>query len=128
MYLRSAQGYGNECNLLTFPLNYKPSIVTGLTFAETWLRREPKWQSKDLIILFYEELDYALSIREFLENYHYQEINYDQSASGSNSESRNFFNTRIEGRCGYLRQAYSMMFSNEYDFNKFSLFVDGVNA
>lgn len=68
-FVRSGQGYGNECNLLAMPLNHKASVVTGLTFVETWIKRQPKWQSKDLLILFYEELDYALGVREFLENY-----------------------------------------------------------
>ena len=72
-YIRSPFGYGNECNLLAMPLNHKASVVTGLTFIETWIRREPKWQSKDLLILFYEDLDYSLSVREFLENYFHQE-------------------------------------------------------
>lgn len=94
--MRSGQGYGNECNLLAMPLNHKASVVTGLTFVETWIKRQPKWQSKDLLILFYEELDYALGVREFLENYFSKE-----------ADKRYFFSTRVEGRCGYIRQAYA---------------------
>lgn len=71
-YVRSSQGYGNECNLLAMPLNHKPSVVNGLTIVETWLRRQPKWQAKDLLIVFYEELDYAFGLREFLVNYYHQ--------------------------------------------------------
>jgi Gaa1-like, GPI transamidase component len=71
-------------------------------------------------VVFYEDLDYALGIREFLENYFYQE-------SQSTSSKQNFFNTRVEGRCGYIRQAYAFVFQ-EYDYNKMSLFLDGVNA
>jgi hypothetical protein len=56
------------------PLNYKASVVNGLTFVETWIRRQPRWQSKDLLILFYEEMDYALGVREFLENYFSKEV------------------------------------------------------
>lgn len=70
-YIRSPRGYGNECNLLAMPLNHKASVVTGLAFVETWIRRQPKWQAKDLLVVFYEELDYALGVKEFLENYHF---------------------------------------------------------
>ena len=42
-----------------------------MAFAETWLRKQPKWQAKDLIVLFYEELDYAFGVKEFLDNYHH---------------------------------------------------------
>jgi len=56
------------------PLNHKASVVNGLTFVETWIRRQPRWQSKDLLILFYEEMDYALGVREFLENYFSKEV------------------------------------------------------
>lgn len=89
-YLRSPQGYGNECNLLAMPMNHKASVAYGLTFVETWLRRQPKWQAKDLLILFYEEMDYALGVREFLEAYYQQ--------NGQES-----LTNRIEGRCGYIR-------------------------
>jgi hypothetical protein len=66
------------------PLNHKASVVTGLTFIETWIRREPKWQSRDLLILFYEDLDYSLSVKEFLENYYHQERD-------SKTLAKNFF-------------------------------------
>jgi hypothetical protein len=46
--------------------------------------------------LFYEEIDYALGVREFLENYYSKE-----------AEKRDYFETRVEGRCGYIRQAYA---------------------
>lgn len=110
-YVRSPRGYGNECNLLALPINYKASVVAGMAFVDTWVKRQPKWQSKDLLVVFYEELDYAIGIREFLESYH------QQTGSGS----------RIEGRCGYIRQGYTFVFT-DYEYNKFSLFVDGVNA
>ena len=86
-YLRSPRGYGNECNLLAMPLNHNASVAIGLTFVLTWIRRRPEWQSRDLIVLFYEDLDYSLGVREFLEDYHQQV----QSAR------------TIEGRCGYIR-------------------------
>ena len=113
-YLRSPQGYGNECNLLAMPMNHKASVAYGLTFVETWLRRQPKWQAKDLLILFYEEMDYALGVREFLEAYYQQ--------SGQEA-----LTNRIEGRCGYIRQSFVFEFP-EYEFNKFALYIDGVNA
>ena len=70
--IRSNRGYGNECNIFTFPINYKASVTAGVTYAETLIRRQPKWLAKDLIILFYDaNLDYSMAVREFLENYHY---------------------------------------------------------
>lgn len=36
-YLRSPRGYGLECNILTFPLNYEASITLATTFVKTWL-------------------------------------------------------------------------------------------
>ena len=98
------------------PLNHKASVVTGLTFIETWIRRQPQWQSKDLLILFYEELDYSLGVREFLENYF-----------SKNVKSEDLFSRRVEGRCGYIRQAYAFQFT-DYDYNKLSMFLDGVNS
>lgn len=62
-----------------------------MTFVDTWVKRQPKWQSKDLLVVFYEELDYAIGIREFLESYH------QQTDSATDNVSR------IEGRCGYIR-------------------------
>jgi hypothetical protein len=57
---------------MTLPINYKASITTGLAFIDAWLKQAPKWQSKDLIILFYEDTDYSLSVKEFLETYYHQ--------------------------------------------------------
>ena len=37
-----------------------------LTFIELMNQLEPKWQSKDLLILFYEDSDYSLAVKEFL--------------------------------------------------------------
>ena len=99
--------------MLAMPLNYKASVNIGLTFVETWLRRQPKWQAKDLLIVFYEELDYALGVREFLESYYQQQ--------------GNVVNTKIEGRCGYIRQSYVFSFP-DYEFNKLSLYIEGNNA
>lgn len=98
------------------PVNHKASVAFGLTFVETWLRRQPKWQSKDLLVLFYEEMDYELGVREFLQAYYQQEKLSDDP-----------FSSRIEGRCGYIRQSYVFVFP-EYDFNKLSLYIDGVNS
>ena len=35
-YIRANGGYGNECQLLTFPINYAASVAVGLTFMEEW--------------------------------------------------------------------------------------------
>jgi hypothetical protein len=102
------------------PLNHRASVVTGLAFLESWIRRQPKWQAKDLLVLFYEELDYAFGVREFLEAYY-------QQARGSTSNRQEAFAQKIEGRCGYIRQAYVFQFT-DYEYNKISMFIDGVNA
>jgi hypothetical protein len=58
--------------MLAFPLNYKASIVFSLTFLELFFKQEGRsWQSKDLLVLFYPEMDYAFSIQEFLQDYYY---------------------------------------------------------
>ena len=69
-YIRSEGGYGNECSLITFPINYAASVAIGLSFLEEWKRIKPRWLSKDLIIMFYDEEDYASSVREFLKWYY----------------------------------------------------------
>jgi hypothetical protein len=66
-----------------------------------------------LIFLFYEDLDYSLGVREFLDAYYNQ---------GSDS-----LHSRIEGRCGYIRQSF-IYDMTDYDFNKISLYPDGLNA
>ena len=121
LYLRSKQGYGNECTLFAFPLNYRASVAYALSFAEVWMKLRPNWQGKDLIILFYEETDYALSVKSFLENYYHPDL----KMHGSIREDS--FETRVEGRCGYIRQAYAFNIQ-ESDFNKFSIFLDGKNS
>ena len=53
-YLRTKDGTGNECIALAAPLNKKPGIALMLTFIDLMVKFEPKWQSKDILILFYE--------------------------------------------------------------------------
>ena len=77
---------------------------------------EPKWQSKDLLILFYEETDYAFAVREFLQHYY-----------ANKKTSSDPFETKIKGRCGYIRQAFPLII-NDYDFTKVSLILDGANS
>ena len=69
-YIRSEGGYGNECSLITFPMDYTASVSLGLSFFDEWRRVNPRWLSKDLIILFYNEADYAKTVREFLDWYY----------------------------------------------------------
>ena len=78
--------------MIAMPLNHKSSVAYGLTFIETWLRRQPKWQAKDLLILFYEEMNYAMGVREFLDAYYQQTMTNEDP-----------FANRVEGRCGYIR-------------------------
>lgn len=48
-----------------------------LTFIELMTEMEPKWQSKDLVVLFYEDSDYSFAVQEFLTNYYLnQESDY----------------------------------------------------
>ena len=56
--------------MLTAPLEQNPSVVFLLTFVELMSKRQPDWQSKDILILFYPQSDYASSIREFLDAYY----------------------------------------------------------
>lgn len=57
-YLRSKDGYGGECNIVSAPLNYRASITYLLTFVSLLDKHKPEWQSRDLIVLFYEQSDY----------------------------------------------------------------------
>lgn len=68
-YLRTKDGPGQECLALAVPLNQKAGLTFMLTFIDLMYEIEPKWQSKDLLILFYEETDYALAVKEFLTSY-----------------------------------------------------------
>jgi len=85
-----------------------------MTFVELMVKEQPDWQSKDLIVLLYEETDYAFAVKEFLDSYY----------SGASS---NPFASRIHGRCGYIRQAIPFIIK-DYDFGKISLMIDGVNS
>ena len=92
------------------PLEYKASIVYFMTFLETLSTLEPGWQSKDLLVLFYPESDYSLSVKEFLDAYYTDDAN-----------------EMISGRCGYLRQGFPFVIK-DYDFKRVSLLVDGINS
>lgn len=35
-YIRSSGGYGGECNILSFPINYPASVSIALTFMNVW--------------------------------------------------------------------------------------------
>ena len=69
-YTRSKDGYGQECIVLAAPLDYEPSIVYLLTFVELMATQKPDWQSKDILVLFYPQSEYASSVREFLDAYY----------------------------------------------------------
>ena len=51
-------------------MGHKPGIVYLLTFVELMSSVQPNWQSKDLLLLFYEESDYSFAVEEFLQNYY----------------------------------------------------------
>jgi len=52
------------------PLNQLAGVQITLTFIETILKQESDWQSKDILFLFYEETDYSLAVKEFLNDYY----------------------------------------------------------
>jgi len=77
-YLRAVGGYGNECNIMSFPINLEASLAVALTFLELWTRLNPLWLSKDVVIVFYQENsfdenedvnDYGEAMTEFLDRY-----------------------------------------------------------
>lgn len=52
--------------MLAAPLSYKAGLAYLLTFVELMVKEQPDWQSKDLIVLLYEESDYSYAVKEFL--------------------------------------------------------------
>ena len=68
-YIRSAKGMGLQCNLLAFPINKYESVRVGIGFIHHWKEQHVYYQHKDLIILFYEETSYSISIDNFLKQY-----------------------------------------------------------
>lgn len=120
-YVRSKDGYGGECLVLAAPLDYEPSVVYLLTFVELMRTRQPDWQSKDLLILFYPQSDYMSSVREFLDSY------YGVDGYGNAMGSLQGQGQRIEGRPGYMRQAFPLIIK-DYNFNRVSVLNEGVNG
>ena len=116
-YIRSKDGYGQECLVLTAPIDYDASVVYLLTFIELMGRRQPHWMSKDILVLFYPQSEYASSVREFLDAY------YGVDGFGDPVGSMRGQGERIEGRTGYMRQSFPLVIK-EYDFNRISLLVD----
>jgi len=96
-YLRSKDGFGNEAIVLAVPFDYNPSVVLALTFVELMAKRQPDWHSKDVLLLFYPESEYASGVREFLDAY------YGVDGSGNPMGSLYGEEGRILGRPGYLR-------------------------
>ena len=48
----------------------KPSLVFAMTFLQMMRDVEPKWQSKDLVVIFYEQNDYSLAVKDWLDSYY----------------------------------------------------------
>lgn len=71
-YTRSYMGYGNECNLIAVPLQYKAGLTSLLTFIDV-VNRKKHSLSKDMIFLFYEDSNYSLAVKEFLDAYYHME-------------------------------------------------------
>ena len=114
-YLRTKDGAGKECNAIAVPVGHKPGLVYLLTFVELMSSVQPNWQSKDLLLLFYEESDYSFAVEEFLQNY-YMDPQLDYPFAG-----------RVHGRCGYIRQSFPLVI-RDYDFGKISLVLDAPNS
>ena len=136
--MRSQGGYGNECQIITFPLNYEASVSFGLLLIKLFEMYEPQWQSKDVIVLFYDDSqtfvegdeetvvigqNYGRNIKQFLDNYY---VGHD---SFRKKDMRRILddNKKVNGRCGYIRNGFPFVF-RDYKFNKFSFHVDGVNG
>jgi hypothetical protein len=76
----------------------------------------------DLIMLFYQDSDYSLSVKEFLDGY-FSDVNTHTSTKESIwAQSQN-----IKGRCGYIRQSWPFVIK-DYDFSRIKLLVDGFNT
>jgi hypothetical protein len=75
----------------------------------------------DLIILFYHDSDYSLSVKEFLDSY------FQQSYTEPDANVWERSHSIIRGRCGYIRQSFPLIFEN-YDYSKFSFGIDGINT
>ena len=110
-YIRSPGGYGNECNIMTFPINYQASVAVALTFMNTWKAVSPKWLAKDVVVVFFDDSrqdakkskakigeNYSQAINEFLKWYYI-------GSDGNSQNVQHILNpeNRIHGRCGLLR-------------------------
>lgn len=40
-YLRSQMGYGNECNIFSFPIDFEASLIVALILIESWKKEDP---------------------------------------------------------------------------------------
>jgi hypothetical protein len=113
-YIRSSGGYGGECNILSFPINYPASVSIALTFMNVWAIQDPQWLSKDVVVVFYDDasavvkdkkgapavgVNYSKSMEEFLKWWY---IGHDGEDSFDVSQLLNQ-DKRIHGRCGLLR-------------------------
>ena len=97
--------------MLALPMNYKPSIVYGLTFLNILASDDSiSWLAKDLLVLFYQETDYSLSIKEFLLQY-YQLKNMPY----------------LEGRTGYIRGGFALVVK-DYLFNSLIISLESKNS
>jgi hypothetical protein len=85
-FVRSKRGFGHECNLWAFPLDYEYSVKVGIALMYNIKNQSPDWIAKDTIFLFYRESSYSLSTKAFIEDYF--------------SET-----SPLQGRCGYIRHA-----------------------
>lgn len=82
-YIRSKDGPGGECNVISAPLESKPTITYLLTFLKMMQTRQPDWQSKDLLFLFYPDGEYSLAVKEFLDTYYDVDQNNDPNVQSS---------------------------------------------
>ena len=135
-YLRAPRGYGNECNMLAFPIDSENSILTALTYLNVWQKEQPQWLAKDVIVLFYQEgkinkagkvtPDYSKSVAKFLSQY-YLGHDVQLKAVDKMNSLESFDDEMIHGRCGYIRQGFPLIV-RDMAYNRFLLHTDGVNG
>jgi len=64
-YIRSFNGYGEECVLVTFDSGI-PSIKAGLRFLYHFKYNATTWIHKDIIVLFYVNTSLSIGPKNFL--------------------------------------------------------------
>ena len=139
-YIRAKNGYGKECSIISFPIEYEASVTYGLTFMDQWFHVTPQWLAKDLIVLFYRDSFggkkepiadgqrkgqiYSYYVGEFLKYYY---MGHERQESNENIKAILDDDKVIHSRCGYLRQGYPFIFK-DFEVNKLLVHLEGTNG